>query len=41
MAEQDKQKTAFSTPYEHYEFNRMPFGLKKKEKKMRQQHSSD
>jgi len=23
-----ENKTAFSTPYEHYEFNRMPFGLK-------------
>jgi len=28
MAEPDKGKTAFSTPYRHYEFNRMPFGLK-------------
>jgi len=28
MATNDKQKTAFSTPYGHYEFNRMSFGLK-------------
>ncbi|KAL6423096.1 hypothetical protein ACFW04_010527 [Cataglyphis niger] len=28
MTEKNKNKTAFSTPYRHYEFNRMPFGLK-------------
>ncbi|KMQ87661.1 enzymatic polyprotein endonuclease reverse [Lasius niger] len=28
MPEHDKKKTAFSTPYGHYEFNRMPFGLR-------------
>ncbi|KMQ86432.1 enzymatic polyprotein endonuclease reverse [Lasius niger] len=28
MEESDKCKTAFSTPYGHYEYNRMPFGLK-------------
>ncbi|XP_011699787.1 PREDICTED: uncharacterized protein LOC105457055 [Wasmannia auropunctata] len=28
MSDRDKCKTAFSTPYGHYEFNRMPFGLK-------------
>lgn len=28
MHESDAQKTAFSTPHGHYEFNRMPFGLK-------------
>jgi len=29
MNEKDKNKTAFSTSYRHYEFNRMSFGLKK------------
>ena len=28
MAPEDKWKTAFSTPGGHYEFNRMPMGLK-------------
>ncbi|CAK9811734.1 Retrovirus-related Pol polyprotein from transposon 297 [Anthophora quadrimaculata] len=28
VAEQDAPKTAFSTPYGHYQFNRMPFGLR-------------
>lgn len=28
MSEEDAPKTAFSTPYGHYEFQRMPFGLK-------------
>lgn len=28
MHESDAPKTAFSTPHGHYEFNRMPFGLK-------------
>ncbi|KAL6419609.1 hypothetical protein ACFW04_013697 [Cataglyphis niger] len=28
LTEKDKNKIAFSTPYGHYEFNRMPFGLK-------------
>lgn len=28
VAEEDVEKTAFSTPYGHYEFTKMPFGLK-------------
>lgn len=28
MKPEDSSKTAFSTPYGHYEFTRMPFGLK-------------
>ena len=28
MHPKDQAKTAFSTPYGHYEFTRMPFGLK-------------
>ncbi|KAL0860680.1 hypothetical protein ABMA27_010024 [Loxostege sticticalis] len=28
VREEDRPKTAFSTPFGHYEFNRMPFGLK-------------
>lgn len=28
VQEDHKERTAFSTPYGHYEFNRMPFGLK-------------
>ena len=28
MSEEDKEKTAFSSPFGHYHYNRMPFGLK-------------
>jgi len=28
IQEKHKKKTAFSTPYGHFEYNRMPFGLK-------------
>ena len=28
MKKEDREKTAFSTPYGHFEYNRMPFGLK-------------
>lgn len=28
VRQEDRSKTAFSTPYGHYEFVRMPFGLK-------------
>lgn len=28
MSKTDKHKTAFSTPYGHFEYNRMPFGLR-------------
>jgi len=28
LAEEDRAKTAFSTPTDHYEYLRMPFGLK-------------
>lgn len=28
MDDKDRHKTAFSTPHGHYEYNRMPFGLK-------------
>ena len=27
LEEENKEKTAFSTPFGHYEFNVMPFGL--------------
>ena len=36
MDPKDSHKTPFSTRFGHYEFDRMPFGLK-----MRQQHSND
>ena len=29
ISEADKYKTAFTTPFEHYEWNVMLFGLKK------------
>lgn len=28
VSEEDRKKTAFSTPFDHYEYIRMPFGLK-------------
>jgi len=28
MEKEDALKTAFFTPYGHYQFNQMPFGLK-------------
>jgi len=27
IAEEDKMKTAFSTPLDHYQFHRLPYGL--------------